>query len=164
MQSAYTILHLTNGFYGETTLTSQEICTRLVCLTELTIHVSCHSVDNSMRLLSKPKMYSTFKSKPNSLETLVRIALTNRELAPGVAKQINHYRAGSLSTEQNRLLSILTDAIEDDVITIINVADARLLTQPVRGSYAAEAIAGTASSSRDAITSAICASISSFTI
>ncbi len=62
---------------------------------------------------------STFKSKSNSLEALVRTALLNGELAPGVAKQINGYREGLLPRDEKRLLTILDDAIADGFVTVI---------------------------------------------
>ncbi len=64
----------------------------------------------------------TVNSKSNSLETLVRIALLNSELAPGVAKQISVYRSeqsNKLDEQEKRLLAILDDAIADNCITII---------------------------------------------
>jgi len=47
--------------------------------------------------------------------------MTNGELAPGVALQINRYRSGKLSCEERRLLAILDDAIADGCITPIEV-------------------------------------------
>lgn len=73
-------------------------------------------------------------SKSESLETLVRIALINRELAPGVAKQINSYRSENLSAYQQRLLAILDDAIADQCIIVIQPIGQPLnqpLPQPV---------------------------------
>lgn len=63
------------------------------------------------------------RSQSDSLEALVRIALLNKELAPGVAKQINAYRSETLNTYQTRLLAILDDAIADQYIVIIEPAD-----------------------------------------
>ncbi|KPQ35113.1 MAG: hypothetical protein HLUCCA11_11885 [Phormidesmis priestleyi Ana] len=60
-------------------------------------------------------------SRSSGLESLVRIAMTNGELAPGVALQINRYRSGKLSCEERRLLAILDDAIADGCITPIEV-------------------------------------------
>ena len=60
--------------------------------------------------------FKSSKSKSNCLESLVRTAMTNGELAPGVAAQINQYRSGRLSCEERRLLAILDDAIADGCI------------------------------------------------
>jgi len=71
---------------------------------------------------------SNFKSKSNGLESLVRTAMLNGELAPGVAAQINNYRKLQLSCEEQRLLYILDDAIADGCIVPIElpaIADAR---------------------------------------
>ena len=53
------------------------------------------------------------------LQTLVRVALHNRELAPGVAKQINLLRATLLPATEKRLLAVLDDAIASGLITVI---------------------------------------------
>ena len=60
---------------------------------------------------------SNFKSsKSNGLESLVRTAMSNGELAPGVAAQISQYRARKLTCEEQRLIAILDDAIADGCI------------------------------------------------
>ncbi|MGC1308358.1 MAG: hypothetical protein WA885_14125 [Phormidesmis sp.] len=64
---------------------------------------------------------SNTKSESNSLESLVRIAMTNRELAPGIAAQVNHYRTGRLSCEERRMLAILDDAIADGCVVPVGV-------------------------------------------
>ncbi|MGB7247486.1 MAG: hypothetical protein WBC73_01005 [Phormidesmis sp.] len=64
---------------------------------------------------------SSFKSNSSSLESLVRIAVANGELAPGVAAQINRYRTGKLTCEEHRLLAILDDAIADGCIAPIEM-------------------------------------------
>lgn len=57
-----------------------------------------------------------------NLQALVRTALQNRELAPGVAKRIEFFRSTILSTAEKRLLAVLDDAIADGFITIIEPA------------------------------------------
>lgn len=64
---------------------------------------------------------SNFKSKTNGLESLVRTAMINGELAPGVAVQVNHYRKAKLSCKEQRLLAILDDAISDGCIVPIEI-------------------------------------------
>ena len=59
-------------------------------------------------------------SSENSLEFLVRTAMTNRELAPGVAAQIGRYRNGKLSCEDRRILAILDDAIADGCVVPVD--------------------------------------------
>jgi len=59
---------------------------------------------------------STTKTSRESLESLVRTAMMNGELAPGVAAQISRYRQGALSCEESRMLAILDDAIDDGCI------------------------------------------------
>ena len=59
------------------------------------------------------------------LETLVRTALTNGELAPGVAKQISLFRTELASKEEKRLLAVLDDAIANDLIKVIELAGNR---------------------------------------
>jgi hypothetical protein len=65
---------------------------------------------------------SNFKSNSNGLELLVRTAMLNGELAPGVAAQIGRYRAGKLSCEERRMLAILDDAISDGCVTPVEVS------------------------------------------
>ena len=65
---------------------------------------------------------STIKSGTVSLEALVRTAMMNGELAPGVAAQINRYRKGALSCDERRMLAILDDAIEDGCVVPIDLA------------------------------------------
>ena len=64
---------------------------------------------------------SNFKSKSNGLESLVRMAMANGELAPGVASQVNRYRAGKLTCEEHRLLAILDDAISDGCVVSVEL-------------------------------------------
>ena len=64
---------------------------------------------------------SNFKGKANSLESLVRTAMTNGELAPGVAAQVGRYRNGKLSCEDRRILAILEDAIAEGCVVSIEV-------------------------------------------
>jgi len=64
---------------------------------------------------------SNFKSKSNGLESLVRTAMANGELAPGVAAQVNRYRTCRLSCEEQRLLAILDDAVADGCIKPIEI-------------------------------------------
>lgn len=61
-----------------------------------------------------------FNSRANGLESLVRTAMTNGELAPGVAAQIGRYRNGNLSCEDRRILAILDDAIADGCVVPID--------------------------------------------
>lgn len=56
-----------------------------------------------------------------SLETLVRTALTNGELAPGVAKQISLFRTELASKEEVRLLAVLDDAIANNLVKVIEL-------------------------------------------
>lgn len=62
---------------------------------------------------------SNFKSQASGLESLIRTAMMNGELSPGVAARINHYRRGRLSCEDQRLLAILDDAIGDGCVVPI---------------------------------------------
>lgn len=64
---------------------------------------------------------SNFKSNSKGLELLVRTAMLNGELAPGVAAQVNCYRKIKLSCEEQRLLAILDDAIVDGCIKPIEI-------------------------------------------
>lgn len=66
--------------------------------------------------------FKTSKSATNSLESLVRTAMTNGELAPGVAAQISQYRSSRLSCEERRLLAILDDAIADGCVVPLDVS------------------------------------------
>ena len=65
---------------------------------------------------------STVKSSAASLESLVRTAMMNGELAPGVAAQISCYRKGALSCEERRMLAILDDAINDGCVVPVEVS------------------------------------------
>lgn len=65
---------------------------------------------------------SSKASRSNSLESLVRTAMANGELAPGVAAQISQYRSGNLSCGDRRLLAILDDAIADGCIVPVNLS------------------------------------------
>lgn len=69
--------------------------------------------------------FKTSKSTANSLESLVRTAMTNGELAPGVAAQIGQYRSGRLSCEERRLLAILDDAIADGCVVPLDLSKLR---------------------------------------
>ena len=68
---------------------------------------------------------SNFKSKSNSLESLVRTAMLNGELDPGIAAKVNRYRTSKLSCEERRLLAILDDAILDGCIRPIELSGIR---------------------------------------
>ena len=74
-----------------------------------------------------PDQAASLKSKANGLESLVRTAMTNGELAPGVAAQIGRYRNGKLSCEERRILAILDDAIAGGCVVSVDVpvAEAR---------------------------------------
>ena len=62
-------------------------------------------------------MSRTTQFTSNNLETLVRIALTHRELSPGVAAAIQRYRSTStLTAVEKRQLEILDSAIADGCI------------------------------------------------
>lgn len=74
---------------------------------------------------------SNFKSKSNGLESLVRTAMVNGELAPGVAAQVNRYRKAKLSCEEQRLLCILDDAIADGCVKPIDLPAATVSTRRV---------------------------------
>ena len=74
---------------------------------------------------------SNFKSKSQGLESLVRTAMSNGELAPGVAAQVNRYRGYKLSCEEQRLLAILDDAIGDGIIKPIEIPAVRRRTRQV---------------------------------
>lgn len=72
---------------------------------------------------------SNFKSsraksnlKSNGLEALVRTAMLNGELSPGVASQIERYRTGKPSCEERRMLAILDDAISDGCVIPVELA------------------------------------------
>ena len=68
---------------------------------------------------------SSFKSRSNSLELLVRTAVLNSELAPGVAAQIQQYRIGKLTCEERRLLAVLDDALAAGHVVPTSLSDAR---------------------------------------
>jgi len=72
---------------------------------------------------------SNYKFRANGLESLVRTALTNGELAPGVAMQINRYRNSGLSSKEQRLIAILDDAISDGCVVPIEVPAVTLSTR-----------------------------------
>lgn len=65
--------------------------------------------------------FKSVKSNSNGLESLVRTAMTNRELAPGVAVQVSRYRAAKLTCQERRLLAILDDAIADGCISVVEL-------------------------------------------
>ncbi|NJM99131.1 MAG: hypothetical protein HC800_20090 [Phormidesmis sp. RL_2_1] len=50
---------------------------------------------------------------------LVRTAMINGELAPGVAAQVGSYRTSRLSCQERRLLAILDDAIANGCVVPI---------------------------------------------
>ena len=64
--------------------------------------------------------FKSAKSKSN-LESLVRTAMTNRELAPGVAMQVSRYRTAKLTCQERRLLAILDDAIADGCVSVVEL-------------------------------------------
>lgn len=68
---------------------------------------------------------SNFKSRSKGLESLVRTAINNGELAPGVAAQVNRYRKATISCEEQRLLAILDDAISSGCIVPIELSPVR---------------------------------------
>jgi len=74
---------------------------------------------------------SNFKSKSNGLESLVRTAVANGELAPGVAAQVNRYRQCRLSCEEQRLLAILDDAVADGCVKPIELPAVTVPTRRV---------------------------------
>jgi len=65
--------------------------------------------------------FKSAKSKSNNLESLVRTAMANRELAPGVAMQVGRYRAAKLTCQERRLLAILDDAIADGCVSVVEL-------------------------------------------
>lgn len=69
----------------------------------------------------KSSKFNAPKLKANGLESLVRTAMVNGELAPGVAAQIGCYRSGKLSCEERRLLAILDDAVSDGCVVPIDI-------------------------------------------
>lgn len=79
---------------------------------------------------SNPHSSPLHSSKRDNLESLVRTALLHKELAPGVAKQINVYRSEKLDGYKQRLLAILDDAIANQHIVIIQPAIALVTQQP----------------------------------
>lgn len=66
--------------------------------------------------------FKSAKSKSSNLESLVRTAMINRELAPGVAMQVSRYRmAKKLTCQERRLLAILDDAIADGCVSVVEL-------------------------------------------
>ncbi|NEP15416.1 MAG: hypothetical protein F6J97_00755 [Leptolyngbya sp. SIO4C1] len=66
-------------------------------------------------------MFKSSNRASNSLESLVRTALSHGELSPGAAAEINRYRTGGrLSAEEQRYLAILEDAIADGCIRLVS--------------------------------------------
>lgn len=58
----------------------------------------------------------------NSLEFLVRTALSNQELSPGVAAEVQRYRDNAqLTKEEQRYLAILDDALADGCIQHVSI-------------------------------------------
>ena len=72
-----------------------------------------------------------------SLQMLVRTALQNRELAPGVSKQIDFFRNTLLTTAEKRLLAILDDAIAEGFIVMIEPVNNKPAIRPtfIQASY-----------------------------
>jgi hypothetical protein len=64
---------------------------------------------------------SSFSSKANNLDSLVRTAIAHKELSPGVAAQINQYRNGKLTCKERRMLAVLDDAIASGHVTTIEL-------------------------------------------
>ncbi|MBT9310772.1 hypothetical protein [Leptothoe kymatousa] len=65
-------------------------------------------------------MFNTNQFTGKNLEGLVRIALTHRELSPGVAAAIKTYRVKpQLTNAEERQLAILDSAIADGCIVPI---------------------------------------------
>ncbi len=65
-------------------------------------------------------MFRASKLDLNNLEFLVRTAIANGELSPGVASEIARYRASAqLSVEATRYLAILDDAISDGCVQMV---------------------------------------------
>lgn len=73
---------------------------------------------------------SNFKSRETGLESLVRTAIKNGELAPGVAAQVNSYRTSRLTYEERRLLAILDDAIASGCIVPVDFPARRFCKVP----------------------------------
>ena len=66
-------------------------------------------------------MFDTTQFIGKDLEGLIRIALVNRELSPGVAAAIASYRErADLTTTQQRQLQILDRAIAEGCIATIS--------------------------------------------
>ena len=66
-------------------------------------------------------MFRSSKLDLNKLEFLVRTAITNGELSPGIAAEIARYRASAkLPAEAIRYLAILDDAISDGCIQLVD--------------------------------------------
>ncbi len=61
-------------------------------------------------------------ARSNELESLVRTAMLNGELSPGVAAQVEQYRAGKPSCEERRMLAILDDAIADGCVIPVELS------------------------------------------
>ncbi|MEO0458876.1 MAG: hypothetical protein AAF152_20165 [Cyanobacteria bacterium P01_A01_bin.114] len=65
-------------------------------------------------------MFKPSNLNSNSLEFLVRTALSNGEITPGMAAEISRYRSAvRLSAEDRRYLAILEDAITDGCIRLV---------------------------------------------
>lgn len=73
---------------------------------------------------------SNFKSRATGLESLVRTAMKNGELAPGVAAQVSRYRMSRLTCQEKRLLEILDDAIVSGCIVPIDLPSRRFSPVP----------------------------------
>ena len=72
---------------------------------------------------------SSLNERHIDLQMLVRVALHNRELAPGVARQIDLIKATLLSATEKRLLAVLDDAIAHGLITVITPINHRSTLQ-----------------------------------
>lgn len=77
---------------------------------------------------------SNFKSRATGLESLVRTAMNNGELAPGVAAQVDGYRTSRLTCEEKRLLAILDDAIASGCIVPVDFSANRFCQAPAHRS------------------------------
>ncbi len=66
-------------------------------------------------------MFNTSQLVGKDLEVLVRTALMNGELTPGVAQAVEQYRKkNSLTTVEKRQLQILDSAIADGCIVTVS--------------------------------------------
>ena len=78
-------------------------------------------------------MFRPSKLTANNLEFLIRTALSNQELAPGVAAEIERYRTSiQLTADEKRYLAILDDALADGSIQPIRIANKSDITPSYR--------------------------------